>query len=191
MERGTQTKLVVALFVVGGLVAVGAVVGGVSLLRSALEVERTVYTDPTEEELLAFATRLASTLDGDGVAYAEQFDTREMALRIVPATAGYRRQGFARGFQSAAPARGLFNSIQESVEAGARYDFRGIAQRDGEAVVRFRLLFPGLGGVNFHDYLVKRDAQGHLRCLDLFIMVQGQYLSEVMRAMLGADGGAE
>ncbi len=93
------------------------------------------------------------------------------------------KTGFLVGVQKGAGSpEGLFGQIRKQIEQGGSYKFiRVFADADGTRV-KIRML-PAVGGVNFHDYLLK-DVGGRVIAVDFKIAIAGEDFSQIMRRFL-------
>ncbi len=121
---------------------------------------------------------------------AQAVDIRALAGRKLPAeaTAAQRRDFVAGVADGAAESPSLLEQLHLQVHRnGDRLEFRGVAQRDGRPVARFRQIM-GQGGVNFYDFLVAEHPEGvspepggvPARAVDFFSLTAGRWQSEVV-----------
>lgn len=117
-------------------------------------------------------------------------DIRALAGRSLPEEAtDAQRESFVAGVaQGAAESPGLLAQMHMQIHRGGdRVEFRGVAERDGHPVARFRQIM-GQGGVNFYDFLVAehpdevRPEPGGVpaRAVDFFSLTAGRWQSEVV-----------
>lgn len=120
----------------------------------------------------------------------EAIDVRALAGRNLPAEAtAAQRNAFVAGVaDGASESPGLLAQLHRAVhQQGDRLQFRGVAERDGHPVARFRQIL-GQGGVNFYDFLVAEHAADAppepggvpARAVDFFALTAGRWQSEVV-----------
>lgn len=117
-------------------------------------------------------------------------DIEALAGRSLPAEATEaQRNGFTAGVaDGASESPSLLQQLHMQVHRGGdRIEFRGVAERDGHPVARFRQIM-AQGGVNFYDFLVAEHPDtvapepGGIpaRAVDFFSLTAGRWQSEVV-----------
>jgi len=117
-------------------------------------------------------------------------DIEALAGRSLPTEATEaQRNGFTAGVvDGASESPSLLEQLHmQRHRGGDRIEFRGVAERDGHPVARFRQIM-GQGGVNFYDFLVAEHPEtvapepGGVpgRAVDFFALTAGRWQSEVV-----------
>ena len=91
--------------------------------------------------------------------------------------AEFRQQFIAGAKRGIFGPNGIGAAIVNQVKQGADYRLLHVHQQDGQQRVLFRLLLPG-GGVNYHDLILVRRADGEVHAYDIFVFATGEMLSE-------------
>lgn len=91
------------------------------------------------------------------------------------------RRDFAAGFiSSVTKETGFAGAIVQAIKDGGSYDFLRSLNVDKSQRVLFRLLLEN-GGVNYHEFLVARTADGTVRAVDYYTAAQGELVTEMIR----------
>lgn len=91
------------------------------------------------------------------------------------------RRDFAAGFiSSVTKETGFAGAIVQAVQNGGSYDFLRSMNVDKSQRVLFRLLLAN-GGVNYHEFLVARTADGTVRVVDYYTAAQGEMVTDMIR----------
>jgi tetratricopeptide (TPR) repeat protein len=93
------------------------------------------------------------------------------------------RRDLKMGMLTTLQNQGLFRELVNAVEQGGSFKFLRIHDVDGQKRALFRLVLP-TAGVNFHDYMLTKDATGQVRIYDVFIYLTGEPISETIRRVL-------
>jgi hypothetical protein len=99
-----------------------------------------------------------------------------------------RKRDFAAGLCEGLTEDSLLDPWHDTVASGGRFVYRGVADREGFPVARFRFINTD-GGFSFVDALVEASPEGRARISDLHTLSSGEYLSvSVRRFYLLGDG---
>jgi hypothetical protein len=93
-----------------------------------------------------------------------------------------RQRDFAAGLCDGLTQGSLLDSWHAAVAGGGHFVFRGVAERDGFPVARFRVVDPD-GSFVFVDALVEASPEGYARISDLHTLSSGEYLSDSGRRL--------
>src|SRR5262249_23520085 len=115
---------------------------------------------------------LATLIDWDSV-----FDAATAGLN-VPEKARDRINTDLRG--SANNPGALRQRVLEPIQAGASYTFLRPHRVEGRERLLFRLVLPD-GGVNYHDVVLDRRADGRILGSDIYDFANGEFLSQTAR----------
>jgi hypothetical protein len=177
-----------AFVVLVGLAIVFAVQSGDSSMAAGEE-----SLPLADEELTAtWGTYVEGLLKtpGPSVRLDQGVDIRALAGRNLPAEATEtQKNDFIAGVVSgAAEQPSLLAQLHlQTQRGGDRIEFRGVAERDGHPVARFRQILRQ-GGVNFYDFLVAEHPPEvtpepggvPARAVDFFSLTAGRWQSEVI-----------
>lgn len=139
---------------------------------------------PDHAEEIAFAQRWAREISsGDLDAALARFDWDALLDRALKDTAGGGEfeRGFRNGFRNSQGKEGsLLPALLAVVKGGGTFTLLRVREKGGELRALFRLVTAD-GGVNYHDCLLARGADGSLRVTDAHIFVTGEDLSATVR----------
>lgn len=181
--------LVVFLGVVGAGMGLGYLVSQSPQLQPP-SGRASDYEPATAAEAEAFGALLESMLHTSPELASPLFDADETARRALPDGLTYvEEQQLLAAFREGL-VESTLTQIQSELAGGGAYDFRGVAERDGFVVARFRMLL-ATQGIAFHDYIVARNGAGDVRAIDIHLMVTGEYLSQTLAAAVDAVRAAE
>jgi tetratricopeptide (TPR) repeat protein len=160
--------------------ALAAVIAAMLFLPvgSAQAADQTIQ----DAEAVTLARALSDAVrQQDNVAAENLLDTQALFGRI---TSGINaspqfRAGFAVGFL--AQAHVLMDKVVKGANIRDGYRFLRVRHVNGETHVLFRLISSG-GGLNYHDWIVEKDNQAHVKLLDVYIALSGETLSQTMRS---------
>jgi predicted negative regulator of RcsB-dependent stress response len=76
---------------------------------------------------------------------------------------------------------GIWNRLATQVAQGGRLDMLHVRHKGQETFVLIRYILPDEGGVNYHEYPLKRAADGTIRATDLDIYAVGESLAQIYR----------
>ncbi len=131
-----------------------------------------------EAEVQAFGERFAAAAAQGPAALAPLYDWAAMAERAAPDDfPAAERPSLVAGIE-----QGLQQSSTQmlTATASAQVSFRGVVEVDGERRARIRLVYPE-AGFNYNDLVLGRAGDGSLKIVDLYVMANGELLSETMK----------
>ncbi len=139
---------------------------------------------PTEAECGAFAKELEKAVaSGNVAAFDRLYDwdaLLDQTTSDIAVPAEFKR-GFIQGFkESYHTSGGFFTQLAEAVKAGGEFKFLRDHRSGSDQRVLFRVLAAN-SGVNYHDYVLVRRADGKIRAVDCYIFLSGEKLSETLR----------
>lgn len=116
-------------------------------------------------DLIDWESILDKSLDGEKTASLEKI-----------------RKEFKKGFLKEIEAESNFSAqIARAVKNGGTFKFLRLDQTGDEPFALFRLKNPNQGGVNYHQYLLKRSEDGKVRAYDIFIFATAERLTDTLR----------
>lgn len=131
---------------------------------------------PSEEECRRFAEALEEALEnGDGAYFDRAIDVDAIldlateGVEVPPPMA----QGFREGVKD------TFAIGTTLVQTGSEYRFLSFRTVDGRPRCLFRVLSES--GVNYHELLLAKGADGSVRVVDFYVYLTGERFSESMR----------
>jgi tetratricopeptide (TPR) repeat protein len=145
------------------------------------------YPTPTAEEAERFAVALGEVIyipdlelwEGviDWDAFMElSFAGIELAERS--------RAGFEEGFVGQMKSRGgILGQVHQALGENGTYELVRVHEMDGRQRALFRML-TNEGALNYHDYILIRDAQGRPRAVDFYVHLSGENFSTTVRRMI-------
>ena len=143
--------------------------------------------DLSESDCLEFSSRMEAAIrSGDldeinGTLFDWDlcFDLSMQGVDVPEKHRAEARRGF---LSSARDGKGLFHELNEQIRHGGTYTFLRLREIDNQKRMQFRMVLPN-GGVNYHEFVLTRNAAGELRACDAYIYMSGERLSETMRRM--------
>ncbi len=170
-----------------------ALAAALCLLAAAASAQDAAVRQPAEAATappgdLAEDARLfaAAVQTGDPEAAAALFDAEGYFERALADLDPAYAEGVRRGAEGAVS---FPEQVAAEVAAGGSYAFLRLAERGGEPRARFRFVDAG-GGLNYHDVLLVRGADGVGRFRDVYTFTGGEDLSRSVRRLLGGYTGA-
>lgn len=155
------------------------------LNNNETKMSLTKWESPTDEECLAFAKKIEQLVNaGDLQGFAVQLNLDAMIERSIGDIDGVDevRRGFIKGIQeSFKESHGLGGQIISQVAEGGSYNFLRIQEKENQKRVLFRLLNPGNGGVNYHDWILGKRKDGVVCGVDMYIYLSAESLSTTLR----------
>jgi len=138
----------------------------------------------SEEEAAEFAEQIKQAVDsGDAAALDRLIDWSTLYDR---STSGGNapepfRQGFIKGLaQSQTNGKGISSGIIAAAQKGGSYRLLRNHTRENRPWLLFRILLPDQG-VNYHDLLLARRADGKVKAIDIHVFMSGELLSQTFR----------
>lgn len=140
-----------------------------------------------ESDQLEFANSLQNAAEEENVKSLN--DLIDWSAIVDRATAGEKsptldkvRQEFKKGFLKDINGETNFSAqIAKAAQNGGSYKFLRLDKVGEEPFALFRLKNPNLGGINFHQFLLKRSEDGKVRANDLYIFATAERLSDTLR----------
>lgn len=146
-------------------------------------------TPITEEEARSFAAKFIDAVSrNDMAAVSAVFDWDTLADRAldgVPLTETKKQEAKTGMMRSLTQNNTLIPQIHQQMQQGDdAYQLLRVHEVDGRRRALLRLLPPD-GGVNYHDMVLSKSADGQCRAIDIHIFTTGELLSAtVKRGML-------
>jgi hypothetical protein len=141
----------------------------------------------TDEEVQAFAEKYADGIArGDFGVVSSVFDWNVLidrtleGVELSPKAQADVRSGMISTLQGK---NALMGQIHQQVANGGSYRLLRIHEVEGRRRALFRLLPPG-GGVNYHDMVLVKAADGQCHGIDMHIFLNGEFLSTTMKRTL-------
>jgi tetratricopeptide (TPR) repeat protein len=144
----------------------------------------------TDEECIDFGSKLEKTFHNDRDAAARMLDMDAVVSRAVdgvdlsPKGLTNLRRVIDRMSSS------TFEQVAVRVNQGGSYRFLRFHRESGQPHVLFRLDASDQG-INYHDFLLARQADGTICAVDLYVFLKGEYLSQTVRRILLPTAVAE
>ena len=92
------------------------------------------------------------------------------------------RKEFKKGFLKEVGAETNFSGqIARTVKNGGSFKFLRLDQVGEEPIALFRLKNPNQGGINYHQYFLKRSEDGRVRATDIFVFAIAERISDTLR----------
>ncbi len=148
-----------------------------------------IQEELTESDQLAFATALEqAAIDGDSEAWHKLIDWERMLETVVAGekspSLDKARADFRTGFlatQSKPSKDRLAEQVVSYCEDGGSFKFLRLGRVDNQPIAVFRILLPNQGGVNYHQYFLKRSDDGQVRAEDIYVFLSAERMTETLR----------
>jgi tetratricopeptide (TPR) repeat protein len=152
--------------------------------RGISQVAETRSDDPTGQ-LADFADEIERAVaDGDEAALAKLIDQESLINRAVDGLnlTLEERRGFHDGvLKGIKESGGLLGAVSKQVEKGGDYSLVRLSRQGDNFHLLFRLVQPEGQGLNHHDHLLRKQADGSYRIIDTKVAVSGESFSETIR----------
>ena len=139
---------------------------------------------PSDEECREFAVKMEDAVArGDLAAFNALIDwdaILESATGGISGIESIRRNYEENTKQIQNMKGGIGNTILSIVALGGSYQFLRVAKEKKSRLARFRLYGPN-GGLNYHDFILLRQADGQTKAIDIHIYLSGELLSKSFR----------
>lgn len=139
----------------------------------------------TDAEGEAWATAFVDALKaGDYNAVDRMIDWQAFLAKTTEGTPS--TEAARQTYQKSVPAElkkenGVWNALTKLLNQGGSLTLLHIRHEQGRTSDLFRLITSEDGGINYHDYVLKRGADGKVRMADLYIYAGGETLSQMFR----------
>jgi tetratricopeptide (TPR) repeat protein len=134
------------------------------------------------DQVAALGRQLETTFNaGDGATATGLLDVDALLDRTmqgITAPAQFQnafRDGFERGAT-------IMSSLVKATTNGGGYRFLRVRKVQGETRALCRLLSKE-GGLNYHDWIVGKDAQGQMKFVDFYVATSGETMSQTLRRL--------
>jgi tetratricopeptide (TPR) repeat protein len=133
----------------------------------------------SDQELKAAGEKIAAAIrEGDVAFFKPRLDFRGIADWATEGEKSMVRFHFRQGLVQARDM--LIQQLQSEVKGGGGYKFLGIKQTENPKTLVFRYITSG-GGLNYHEMRVVRKADNDFVIPDIFIYLDGAWLSDTSR----------
>lgn len=148
-----------------------------------------VQEELTEADQLAFAAALEqAAIDGDSDAWHNLVDWERLIETVMSGDTSpsleKARATFKAGFLETLgkPTKDrLAEQIISYCEDGGSFKFLRLGRVDNQPIAVFRILLPNEGGVNYHQYFLKRSEDGQVRAEDIYVFLTAERMSDTLR----------
>lgn len=140
--------------------------------------------EPTDAERTKIANQLAAAMKAqDANAYGALWDGQAVVDRTIANVEAPKdiRSGFIEGLGAASIGTKLAQNLIKSIGSTGSYTFLHLRHADGETRPLFRL--NGDSGLNYHEYVIKNDASGTPRVVDIYIYSSSETLVQIQRRL--------
>jgi hypothetical protein len=158
------------------------------LLRAGGQVfgqPATTAAPVSEKEAQAFAFKIQfAVLDGKADLFNSLVDWEAIIATATQEYANYTgmkevlndfRKGIQQGVTN--PEKGMAVSIINAIKGNGNYKFLRVHNKGGYVFALFRMV-SGAGGVNYHDMLLDRMADGTIKIKNIQVALTGEYITE-------------
>lgn len=136
-------------------------------------------TAMSDAELKAAGEKIAAAIrEGDVAFFKPRLDFRGIADWVTEGDRSLTRFHFRQGLMQARDR--LIEQLHLEVEGGGGYKFLGVKQTADPKTLVFRYITSG-GGLNYHEMRVVRKPDGDFVIPDIFIYLDGAWLSDTGR----------
>ena len=142
----------------------------------------------TDAEVKQFAVQLEKAASsGNATAISDVIDADALgdtALAGIGFSSAFKNDFIGGMRQGMAKDGGFGKQITDATAKGGTFRLLRTVTVDGKQRVRFRLMMPELGGVNYMDFVLARRKGGAIKAVDVYIFTSGEMISATMHRMM-------